>query len=97
MAVSLADEPDADRFVILVDGAPAGEITYELRHGRRIIVHTGVDPAFEGRGVGGLAAVAMLDELRARGELIVPSCPFIRGFIERHPQYDDLVDHDLPQ
>jgi uncharacterized protein len=37
----------------------------------------------------------MLDDVRARGELIVASCPFIRGYIERHPQYDDLVDHSL--
>jgi len=93
--VTLVDETDANRFVIDVDGVPAGEITYRMRNDRRLILHTGVDTAFEGKGVGGGAVVALLDGARARGERIVPLCPFVRGYIERHPDDDDLVDHQL--
>jgi predicted GNAT family acetyltransferase len=95
MDVKVVDEPEADRFVIIADGTPAGEITYILRNGRRLIVHTGVGAEFEGKGVGGKAAAALLDDVRARGEQIVPLCPFVHGYIERHPEYDDLVDHQL--
>ncbi|MFN8023707.1 MAG: GNAT family N-acetyltransferase [Acidimicrobiales bacterium] len=97
MDVTLVDEPDAERFAIRVDGAAAGEITYVFRHDRRIITHTGVDDAFGGQGVGGRAAAALLDLLRERGETIVPLCPFVRAYIERHPEYDDLVDHELDE
>jgi predicted GNAT family acetyltransferase len=93
--VTLADEPDANRFVITADGAPAGEITYRMHHDRRLIIHTGIDAAFEGRGVGGRAVAALLDGVRTRGETIVPLCPFVRSYIERHPDDDDLVDHEL--
>jgi predicted GNAT family acetyltransferase len=95
MDVTIADEPGSERFVIRADGADVGEITYTERHGRRILVHTGVDEAFEGQGIAGRAAAALLDEMRARGELIVPLCPYLHRYIERHPEYDDLVDHEL--
>jgi predicted GNAT family acetyltransferase len=95
MNVTIDDEPDASRFLVRADGAPAGEITYVVRHGRRLIVHTGIESAFEGRGVGSGAAVALLEDVRSRGEQIVPLCPFVRRYIERHPGYDDLVDHEL--
>jgi uncharacterized protein len=90
--VTIVDEPDSSRFVIVADGSPAGEITYTMRHDRRLIVHTGVDPAFEGKGVGGKAAAALLDEMRARGEQIVPLCPFVHAYLDRHPEYADVVD-----
>jgi predicted GNAT family acetyltransferase len=95
MDVAIVDEPQASRFVITADTAPAGEITYTMRHGRRVLVHTGVDPAFEGKGIASRAAAALLDAVRARGEQIVPICPFLHSYIERHPEYDDLVDHEL--
>jgi len=95
MDVTLVDQPQSSRFLITADGAPAGEITYRMRHGRRLIVHTGVDPAFEGKGIASQAAAVLLDAVRARGEQIVPLCPFLHSYIERHPQYDDLVDHAL--
>ena len=36
-----------------------------------------------------------LDDLRARGRAVVPLCPFVAGFIRRHPEYDDLVTTDM--
>ncbi|MEI8238425.1 MAG: GNAT family N-acetyltransferase [Actinomycetota bacterium] len=92
MDVTIIDEPEHNRFVITVDAAPAGEITYTLRNGVRIVPHVGVDTRFEGRGVASKATAALLDEVRARGEQIVPLCPFVRSYIERNPGYDDLVD-----
>ena len=64
--------------------------------GRRILfVHTEIDPAFEGRGLGSQLASAALDATRATGERIVPFCPFIANYVEHHPEYADLVDHEL--
>ena len=60
-----------------------------------MFTHTEVADRFEGRGVGGALARAALDDVRDRGERAVPICPFIAEWIQRHPDYDDLVDHDL--
>ena len=50
-----------------------------------------VDDAFEGQGVGSALARTALDDVRASGRSAVPKCPFIRGWIDKHPDYADLV------
>ena len=56
-----------------------------------MFTHTEIDPAFEGHGVGSALAKAALDDVRAKGLKAVPLCPFIRTWIDRHPDYEDLV------
>ena len=41
--------------------------------------------------MGGKLVSAALDEARADGQIVLPFCPFVNGYIERHPQYADLV------
>lgn len=53
--------------------------------------HTEVLPAAEGHGVGSTLARHVLDQARSDGLTVVPHCPFIRGWIDRHPDYADLV------
>ena len=89
------DAPDAHRYEIAVDGEVAGFAEYHRRGGRAYFVHTEIDPRFEGQGLGSKLAQAALDAERARGEPIIPMCPFIRGYIEKHPEYADLVDTEL--
>lgn len=54
-------------------------------------IHTEIDSRFAGRGLGGVLAREALDDARARGLSVLPYCPFIRGWIAKHPQYADLV------
>jgi predicted GNAT family acetyltransferase len=89
------DNPEKHRFEIYDDGKLAGFAIYVRRPGRLIFVHTEIDPAFEGRGLGSQLARAALDAARASGDRVVPLCPFIGQFIDRHPEYGDLVDHEL--
>jgi predicted GNAT family acetyltransferase len=90
-AIAVADDRAAERFVITVDGEPAGFAQYRDR-GRAIsFVHTEIDDRFEGRGLGGRLVSAALDDVRGRGLAVLPFCPFVRGHIERHPDYLDLV------
>jgi predicted GNAT family acetyltransferase len=88
-------DPDNHRYVAELDGQVAGFAVFHHRGGRYLFVHTEVDPAFEGRGVGSALASKALDDVRAAGQTAVPLCPFIAGYIERHPQYADLVDREL--
>jgi len=86
------DDPDQHRYEIVVDGEVAGFAVYHLRGGRAIFVHTEIDPAFEGQGLGSQLARGALDDVRARGLSVVPLCPFIAGWIDKHDDYQDLVD-----
>ncbi len=89
---TIRDNADEHRYEIVVDGDLAGYAAYvDDDGGRRIFTHTKVDPDYAGHGVGGALAAGALDDARARGLRIVPRCPFITEFIQRHPDYADLV------
>ena len=91
----VTDDPDRHRYEITYGGDLAGFAVYHRRGNRTFFVHTEIDPAFEGHGLGSALVAGMLDAERARPEPIVPLCPFVRSYIDRHPEYGDLVDHDM--
>jgi predicted GNAT family acetyltransferase len=89
--VEVVDVPGDHRYQARVDGAVAGFAAYE-NHGQRLVfTHTEVDPAFEGHGVGSALARWALDDVRRRGLVAVPLCPFFAAYIRRHPEYADLT------
>jgi predicted GNAT family acetyltransferase len=89
--IEVVEDREAERYVIEVDGDPAGFAQYRDR-GRAIsFVHTEIDERYEGRGLGGRLVSAALDDVRSQGLAVLPFCPFVRGYIERHPEYLDLV------
>jgi uncharacterized protein len=89
--VAVRDNPDESRYELLVDGDMAGEIRYRRRPDAIALVHTEVSASLEGQGLGAQLVGRVLDDLRARGSMVVPICPFVRSYIQRHPEYDDLV------
>jgi predicted GNAT family acetyltransferase len=91
MSTTVSDAPERSRFEISVDGALAGFAVYRLAPGRITFVHTEIDDAYAGRGLGGKLARAALDEVRGRGLAVKPDCPFIAGWIAKHADYTDLV------
>jgi uncharacterized protein len=90
--IEFVDAPERMRYEARVDGALAGFAAYQLEADRIVFTHTEVDPRFEGRGVGAGLARFALDDVRASGtRRVVPRCPFIRSWIDRHPDYADLT------
>jgi uncharacterized protein len=89
--VEVVDNPDKRRFEALVDGEVAGFAFYQQRDGALIVVHTEVGERWEGQGVGSKLAAGTLDQIRARGLRMRPICPFISAYVQRHPEYADLV------
>jgi uncharacterized protein len=85
------DAPDASRYEARVGDDVAGFTLYDIEDGRFVFTHTEVDPAFEGQGVGGELVRGALDDVRRRGAGIVAKCAFVRSWIERHPDYQDLL------
>ncbi|WP_222266150.1 GNAT family N-acetyltransferase [Modestobacter marinus] len=90
----IVDNPEAGRFEVLVDGEVAGFAEYRWTNAATAFTHTVIDPAFEGRGLGSALARGALDATRQAGSPVLPFCPFIRGYIQRHPDYLDLVPDD---
>ncbi|HKD97696.1 MAG TPA: GNAT family N-acetyltransferase [Micromonosporaceae bacterium] len=91
MRIEVADAPEAGRYEARVDGRLAGFVEYRRRPDAVVLVHTEVLPDFEGKGVGSVLARQVLDDVRARGGKVVPLCPFIASYIQRHQDYADLV------
>ncbi len=83
----------SNRFEIEKDGALA-VLDYLLRKNEIVFIHTGVPPEWEGRGIGSRLARAGLEYARAQKKKVVPLCWFVRGFIERHPEYQDLLEKE---
>lgn len=73
------------------DGKVAGFAEYMLTGEMVVFTHTEVDPSYEGKGVGSALVRASLDDVRSRGMVVLPLCPFYKGWIQRHPEYTDLV------
>jgi predicted GNAT family acetyltransferase len=82
------------RYELRLGDSLAGFIAYRREPGTVVLVHTDVDPAFEGRGLGSRLVAGALDDLRERGLKVVPLCPFVARFVRRQPGYADLVVRD---
>ena len=74
-----------------MDGDLAGFAIYRARPGLIAFIHTEVDDAFEGQGVGSSLVSAALDDARQRELEVLPFCPFVNSYIQKHPEYLDLV------
>jgi predicted GNAT family acetyltransferase len=91
--VVVTNNEAAKRYEARVDGDLAGAAYYDLADDLIVFIHTEVDDAFEGHGVGSTLARAALDDVRAQGRRkVIATCPFIKAWIERHPDYQDLLE-----
>jgi predicted GNAT family acetyltransferase len=90
--VEVRDNPEGRQFEAYVDGRRAGFSAYELTGDTIMILHTEVDDAYEGQGVGSAMVRQMLEQIRDDGELkVTVLCPFVNAWLRRHPDYGDLT------
>lgn len=89
--ISVTRNDERGRFEAIIDGEVAGFAEFRLSEGRIEFTHTVVEDAFEGKGVGGTLVSQALDQVRTEGLAVVATCKFVRGYIERHPEYADLL------
>lgn len=96
-ATAVQDNAAAHRFE-LRDGDHLAFLQYRKpASGAIVLVHTEVPPAMEGKGVGGRLVKAALEAARSEGRRVLPRCPFVRSYIERHPEYGALVETAPPE
>jgi predicted GNAT family acetyltransferase len=89
--LTIADRPDARRYEAHLGDELAGFVEYRLAGTRRILLHTEVPPAFGGRGIAAAMARHILEEAQAAGTRVTVKCPYIRAWLERHPEFADVA------
>ena len=88
--IDIRHDAAQQRFETTVDGVHA-ELDYEQRGDVLCLTHTGVPAAIGGKGVAGALVRSALEYARSKGLKVVPSCAYAASYIERHPQYQDLL------
>jgi predicted GNAT family acetyltransferase len=91
MTFAVRDDPEGRRFELRDGDTVAGFLAYDRADEALVLVHTEIDHAYEGQGLGSTFVREVLEQLRARGERVVVLCPFVRAFLRRHPEYADVV------
>ena len=89
--IEVADAPERDRYEVSIGGEVVGFSAYRTRPGLIAFIHTEVDERLEGRGLGDRLIRFALEDARARGLAVLPFCPFVKAFIERHREFEGLV------
>jgi NAD+ kinase len=87
----VVDGFEQSRYEIRIGGELAGMLHYRRAGNRVTLLHTEIEPAFEGRGMGSRLAAAALTDARTRGTPVLVECPFVRAYLERHPEYQELT------
>ncbi|MGP5497267.1 GNAT family N-acetyltransferase [Corynebacterium flavescens] len=91
MNTTIEHEPEKSRFVIAVDGEEAGRAEYFDRGSKRDFHHTVIGEKFRGNGLSSTLITAVLDESRQADKKVIPSCPAVSHFIDKHEEYQDLL------
>jgi predicted GNAT family acetyltransferase len=90
MTDNFRDNEERSRFELDVGGTIAF-VVYRKSPDAITLVHTEVPPELGGQGIGSKLARATLDAVRAQGRKLVVECDFIRNFMGKHPEYNDLL------
>ena len=89
--VERQDGPTKGRYRLVIDGVEA-EMTYSRISPELIIIdHTGVPEALRGRKVGERLVRQAVEDARRDGVAILPLCPFAKAQINRHPEWQDVL------
>jgi predicted GNAT family acetyltransferase len=91
MEPTVTDAPEDSRYEIRDGDRLLGMAAYQRRGDQVVFTHTEVDSDAGQPGLGSTLVRAALDDVRGKGGSVVPMCSFVRGWIERHPEYRDLV------
>ncbi|MCA0421469.1 MAG: N-acetyltransferase [Proteobacteria bacterium] len=89
--MDVVENAEQNRFELVLDGGTA-LVAYRRDGERLVLVHTEVPSQFAGQGIGSKLAKGVFELLRASGRKAVVRCEFLKGWVAKHPEYDDVVD-----
>lgn len=89
--MDVVEKPGENRFELALEGGTA-VVAYRMDGNRLVLIHTEVPDQFAGQGVGSRLAKGVFELIRASGRKAVVRCPFLKAWVAKHPEYDDIVD-----
>jgi predicted GNAT family acetyltransferase len=91
--IEIVHVPERHRYELRDGGKRIGMTLYRVQDDGQVFAfdHTEVDEGYSGLGLAGRLVTFALDDVRAQGLRIRPYCPYVRAFVRRHPDYQDLV------
>jgi len=78
-------------FEATIDGQRVAFVSYEMRGGVMVLMHTVVQPEFRGRGIADQLVADVLDDIRHQGIQVLVECPYVLAYLERHPEDRDVL------
>jgi predicted GNAT family acetyltransferase len=87
---AVSNNPALSRYELAVDGHYAATY-YDIAGGLITFVHTEVPAELGGKGIGSKLVQGALDQVRAAGLKVIAQCPFVKAWIDKHPDYADLL------
>jgi uncharacterized protein len=90
MVNEVSDNPAHHHYELEVEGHLA-KTYYKIEGGVITFIHTEVPSELGGKGVGSRLIKGALDQVRAKGLKVIAQCPFVKAYIEKHPEYADLL------
>jgi predicted GNAT family acetyltransferase len=82
-----------NKYTLKLDGQRVGVIRYRDAGNRRVFLHTEVEPDYAGQGLATQLIVWALNDTRSKGMHIVAQCPSVAHYVEKHHEFDDILDH----
>jgi len=90
----VVDNSSRHRFEIELGDGEFAFAAYNLLPGAIRFYHTEVPESHGGQGLGTALIRAGLAAARERGLKVIPTCPFFRAYLKKHPEEQDIVDPD---
>jgi predicted GNAT family acetyltransferase len=87
---SVRDNKAKNRFELDVEGGIAFA-NYRLAPDAVIITHTETPRTLRGRGIASELVKGALQRIRADGLKVVAGCGFVADYLQKHPEFSDLV------
>ena len=91
MAHAVTRNDERSRYELVVDGALVGIADFDANDAVLVLPHTEIDPSRRGQGLGAVLVGGVLADVRARGERVVPTCWYVREYLDLHPEEADLL------
>lgn len=91
MTPQVRNAEDCSRYELVIDGELIGIADYRIDGDRIVFPHTVIEPAHRGQGLGEVLVRGALDDVRSSGREVVPTCWFVREFIEANDEYAELL------